>query len=145
MTATVDFIIDKATNVLMVPNAALRFHPLEDSAQSSGGRQRKEGDRMLKGQHGRDTLAMQRKSQFRKHDSDSSGGKRAKVWVLASDTPPQPVFLRAGITDGKMTEIKHSKDLREGMPVITGIKTPTKKRAKSISLLPQPGRFGRRR
>jgi HlyD family secretion protein len=160
MTATIDFIVEKATDVLMIPSAALRFRPAGDS----GMQMRRHG---ADGVHSRPAWgsgppmsplqggaegAMSSKRQW--GDSSRAGGaarpgrmpgdssmvRRGVVWIASPDSLPQLIPVRIGITDGKMTEVHSKADLSEGMMVITGVKTTPKKKTKSVSLLPQPGR-----
>jgi HlyD family secretion protein len=91
MTAYVSFVIDERSNVLLAPNAALRFRPRDPERdgkkQNSGGK--------------------------RARDSKPSG---AKVYVLHSDViAPVPVTL--GITDGRYTEVL-SGELKAGDRVV---------------------------
>ncbi len=148
MTATVDFIVEKTTDALMVPNAALRFHPAGDStaglSRVPGNDKRKMNFKASGAKMRGDSSVTALSPHFRKHDKDSTGGKRAVIWISSSGMQPRPIHVQTGITDGKMTEISSREDLAEGLLVITGVRTTTKKKAKSVSLLPQPGRPGGR-
>ncbi|MBN1578770.1 MAG: efflux RND transporter periplasmic adaptor subunit [Chitinispirillaceae bacterium] len=144
MTATVDFIIEKATDVLMVPSAALRFKPTGDSGGGTGMKKRKTEAATGRGELQRDSMQAKRGSRFEKHDTDGAGGKRGVVWVWSSGIPPRPAFIRTGITDGKMTEVRSCANIAESTLVITGARTTPKKKAKSVSILPQPRRPGGR-
>jgi HlyD family secretion protein len=99
MTATVTFETAKATNVLKVADAALRFRaPAALAAAwnaSAGG-----------------TVAVA---------APASGGATGltRLWVLGADGRPAPLLVRAGISDGLSTEISGD-GLRAGMRVIAG-------------------------
>ncbi|MBN1307633.1 MAG: efflux RND transporter periplasmic adaptor subunit [Chitinispirillaceae bacterium] len=147
MTATVDFIVEKAVDVLMVPNAALRFNPSGDSARRPLMRvaKRERDFRKSGGEMQRDSLKAMRRPRFEKQAADTARGKRGVVWIWVSGIPLRAAYIRTGITDGKMTEVRSGAAIAESTLVITGIKTTPKKKIKSVSLLPQPGRPGRRR
>ncbi|HPF25260.1 MAG TPA: efflux RND transporter periplasmic adaptor subunit [Steroidobacteraceae bacterium] len=94
MTASVSVTIEKAENVLRVPNAALRFQP-PAATPTAGAAAR---------------------------GASAPRGKREverAVWVLR-DKRPVRVPVETGISDGTMTEIK-SGDLQEGDEVVTAI------------------------
>jgi HlyD family secretion protein len=160
MTATVDFIMEKATDVLMAPNAALRFQPTglppriphtlkgKMGQGTQGGRTPQgmaEGGTLM-GMSGRnDSSSMQKNTM----SSDANGSsetrqRRPAVWILSKDNTLRPVLVKTGITDGKFTEISSRESIPEGTQVVTGVATEDKKKKKSVSLLPQQGPRGRR-
>ncbi len=114
MTATAEIVTSARRNVLLVPNAALRFSPEREAAaaarNSKGGvtsvlvPQRGRGGR--RGNRGNREVAIGR-------------GSRQTVYVLAADGTPQPVRVTVGETNGSETEVTGS-GLREGQEVITG-------------------------
>ena len=71
------------------------------------------------------------------------GAKRSKdigqVWYLDQNRKLVMELVRIGMSDGTYTEILKSRNLKEGMKVITG--TETAEAAKKISQNPNPG-FG---
>jgi HlyD family secretion protein len=115
MTATVDIAIEDKKDILIVPNAALRFDPevaakvgkpddtsrtLVQSLSSRGGRRwRGAGPR-------------------KQGDIDAE----PRVWYLENGKPTGMV-LKIGITDGRYTEVTSS-NLKADMPLITGINPP---------------------
>ena len=144
MTTNVRFELDKRTNVLKVPNAALQYQPasvdqvapefraelpeLQKLAQRSSpqeaGEPRSEGS-------GQDSAASQPANGGHKYphagtNSDdppsaaSQGGhkehKGRLLWVQMGEFL-KPIKIRAGMTDGTMTEVE-SPDLKEGLEVI---------------------------
>jgi HlyD family secretion protein len=96
MTATVTFTPAERTNVLRVPNAALRYRPPTRPAASSGAP--KPATPLLPKDH---------RTVYR------LSGKRA-----------QPLDIQIGLTDGSLTEVV-SGDLKEGDAVITELLTDT--------------------
>jgi HlyD family secretion protein len=91
MTATVDFIVESADDVLQVPNAALRFTPAETTdvarGTSSGG---------------------------------AAGGDDVRLWWMNSEGALQPVLVATGITDGQHTEVQGA-TLEAGMQIVIGV------------------------
>ena len=111
MTATADIITTHKGNVLLVPNAALRFKPIaasdSGSAASGGIAGALVPRRPRGGAGGADKSA-----------SVSRGAKQT-VYVKGADGTPTPVSVTTGETNGTMTEITGG-DLKPGMDVITG-------------------------
>jgi len=95
MTATVDFIVEQAQNVLLVPNAALRFKP---SPPPENGVSRLPGA-----------------------TAPTPAGPRptGRVFVLDAQGALQPVRVTTAGSDGQRTIIAAG-DLQEGTPVVTG-------------------------
>lgn len=98
MTANVQFLVSRKTDVLRLPNIALRFKPpweAQDPTRQSkgGGRTGSRGGRSRGGAGGRD-------------------GRSVKVYVLRQDLPV-PIQVRLGITDGSFTEIAEG-EVQEG-------------------------------
>jgi HlyD family secretion protein len=92
MTANVKIMIDQRTDVLKVPNSALRFHPASAApAKSANGN--KGGVRR------------------------GGAAPVQAVWVLDAQNKPQQVKVQTGETDGTFTEITGG-DLKEGDKVI---------------------------
>jgi HlyD family secretion protein len=102
MTANARILTDERDNVLMVPNEALRFRPLnpDGSPVKLEVRAREEGP-----------------------------GIPGRVWVRGPDGRPQPVSLRLGVSDGKATEVLKG-DIRDGMEIILGYEEGTEPKPK---------------
>ena len=113
MTATADIVTSAKNNVLLVPNAALRFKPGADStpaaAAASGG---------IAG-------ALVPRRPGRGGSSGGNGGKAVvrggsqTVYVKDESGQPKMVSITTGLTNGSMTEVIGG-DLEPGMQVITG-------------------------
>jgi HlyD family secretion protein len=102
LTANVKFIVGERHQVLMVPNAALRWRP---EPQQIVRQFRKTARQTGKGEK-----------------SANAGGKatptRHALWI-AEDGQVRPIYVTRGLTDGSLTEVSSPK-LKEGMPVVMG-------------------------
>jgi len=106
MTATADIVTSDRKDVLLVPNAALRFSPAQPGGRpSAGGITNALTPRMGGGSRAR-TVVMGR-------------GAAQTVYVLGDDGKPQALRITTGDSDGSQTEVL-SGDLQSGMKVITG-------------------------
>jgi HlyD family secretion protein len=108
MTATAEIVTTERRNVLLVPNAALRFSPERDAAARDGG--------------GVTSVLVPTRGMRRGNRAEREvgigRGSRQTVHVLGADGTPQPVQVVVGETNGSVTEIVGG-DLRPGMEVIT--------------------------
>jgi HlyD family secretion protein len=111
MTATADIVTTQKSDVLLIPNAALRFKPsvAGDSAGAASG--------------GIAGALVPRRPRGAAGNADKSatigrGGKQT-VYVKGADGKPTPVSVTTGETNGTMTEVTGG-DLKPGMEVITG-------------------------
>jgi|GEM_PF-471904 len=105
MTATIDIITDKKTNILEIPNAVLKFHPTPEMYRQifeSGG-----SFTHARGQGGGGSYTNQPSTVTLLVYNESTG----RI---------QPVRARIGLTDGQMTEIESDR-LKEGMMVVSGV------------------------
>jgi len=105
MTATADIVTSERRNVLLVPNAALRFKPAVGGAQGGG----------IAG-----SLVMRRpRGSGAERTATVARGGQQTGYVKGADGTPQPVQITTGDTDGTMTEVL-SGNLKPGAQVITG-------------------------
>lgn len=111
MTATAEIITRAKPNVLLVPNAALRFRPGAGTPAASSGQGGIAGALVPRGRRG--GAGATEKS------ATMSRGAQQTLYVLGADGQPQPVQVTTGDTDGTVTEITGG-DLKPGMKVITG-------------------------
>lgn len=113
MTATADIVTSERRNVLLVPNAALRFSP-DRQARS--------------GQSGGVTSVLMPPRRMRGNRSDRQveigRGSKQTVYVLGDDGKPRPIRVTVGESNGSQTEVS-SRDLRPGMEVIVGRRSKT--------------------
>ena len=101
MTAYVNIMVAKHDNVMLVPNAALRFKPKEDETQAGKvTRGDGQGQRNGKKKSGLDNSAI------------------GKVYLI-KEGKPTPIKVNVGISDGRVTEIS-SADIKVSDKVIIG-------------------------
>ncbi len=127
MTARVDFLVKAATNVLEVPNAALRYKPSDDvlarfgsppaagvaAKTSTGGTGATNAGPAAGGGSG----ARTRRSENR---ASGNGNGSGTLYTLDAKGKLEVVRVKTGITDGLFTEIEGRK-VTEGMKVIDGV------------------------
>ena len=121
MTATVDFIVAKAENALLVSTGALRFKP--DNGVAGGGEKPEEGTGE-KGENGK-------------------ADHEPRIFTLDAAGKPVKVKVRPGISDGNQTVLAEGEGVKEGMVVVTGAKTEkakTKTNLFSKLAPPRPGK-----
>jgi HlyD family secretion protein len=115
MTATANITATQRTDVLLVPNTALRFTPAAAASPTAA-----------KGVMASLTPRMPGNNTRRSAASGASTALAKQVWVLPKDGVPLAVAVTPGISDGRMTEITGG-DLVAGMLVITDQKTAASK------------------
>lgn len=113
MTATVEFLIGRAPDVLRVANAALRFRPTEEMLAALGELREREGA-----------------AGGRRPGAEGNGGPppsrtgrpadRSLLWTVDEQGRPRPVPVQTGISDGQSTAVS-GPGIEEGMPIIAGI------------------------
>jgi HlyD family secretion protein len=106
MTATADIVTQKLNDVLLIPNAALRFKPSSGAAEGGGITSQivPSRRRFRRGNARQVTLGV---------------GSSQTVYVVDAEGNPKPVQVVVGASDGSRTVIT-SGDLKPGMRVITG-------------------------
>jgi HlyD family secretion protein len=108
MTATANVTVQRVANVMLVPNAALRFSPpVAEKAGQTGGS-------LLSRLFPRPPPAS------RSRDTADAKGKQQRVYVVSRDGQPSPVSVAAGFTDGVMTEVTGG-DITVGTEIVTDI------------------------
>jgi HlyD family secretion protein len=96
MTATVEFIIEEAKEVLRAQRPA-----------GNGGDERPAGSDGREG---------------RRRDRPQGGGSRSMLWTVDDDGKPTAVFATTGLTDGQVTEVS-GPGLEEGMQLVASVAT----------------------
>lgn len=111
MTATATIKAKQLNDALLVPNTALRFTPASTDADSQ----------QSAGKNGIASTLMPRMPRSDKGKTvkfNSSTASSKQVWVLDTKGVAKEVAVKAGISDGQLTEIIGG-DLKVGMQVIT--------------------------
>ena len=104
MTATADIVTADKRNVLLVPNAALRFKPTSGTGASGGG---------IAG-----SLTFRPNRNRPERTATVARGSRQTLYVKGADGSPKPVQVTTGDSDGSQTEVLSG--LQPGAQVITG-------------------------
>jgi HlyD family secretion protein len=112
MTATADITTSSKQNVLLVPNAALRFRPQAAGQGASGGQGGIASALVPRGRRGGAGGRGERSATITR-------GAQQTVYVKGADGQPQPVTVTTGDSNGQLTEVTGGA-LRPGMAVITG-------------------------
>jgi HlyD family secretion protein len=159
LTADVKFEVDERKDVILVPNAALRFRPnpnqieddgdedehdalktLEDSkaseskagdAKSADASKRGEGQKGRGGHRGR-------------HERSAAAENQGKVWRVDPDSAKlRPIEVQIGLSDGAFTEITGG-DIKEDDEIVVGEQQATASTGEVTNPFAPP-RFGGRR
>jgi HlyD family secretion protein len=122
MTATALITVAHKQNVLMVPNAALRFNPTTPALPNGQG-----GPGGPGGGPGRGPVFIgARQNNAGSNTADFTRGARRQVWILDAKGKPQALSVNVGDTDGSMTQVS-GPGVQPGLQVITGQLTTTPK------------------
>lgn len=112
LTANVQFELNRLSNVLMVPNAALKWTPpverispefLASSLDAAGAKGSREEDR---------------RANTKPEKALSDAQKRGRLWVRRGAFF-EPLQVKTGLSDGTMTEVQ-GEGIQEGIDVVTG-------------------------
>ena len=106
MTGTANIIVQKADDVLLVPNAALRFTPPQAEPETTGG-------------GGLVSNLLPRPPSSATKPTETAEDKQPHVWVLR-EGKLEKAMLKTDMTDGVMTEVKEGK-LEPGMAVVVDV------------------------
>ncbi len=106
LTANVQFMLANRQNVLLVPNAALRWIPRPDQIAPQSREQSKARNASSGG------------AAPSKPAAEEGGFSRGRVWVIDGGFV-KPVPVRVGMSDGTFTEIQGEK-MKEGMQIVVG-------------------------
>ena len=117
MTANVEFLVSRKDDALKVPNAALRFRPLEERPQAQAAAP------------AGDTAGQGGGNRPRGGPGQKGGGRprEGTIYVLR-DLKATPVKVRLGITDGTSTEVI-ADQLKEGEQVVVAMSSAGQARA----------------
>lgn len=139
LTANVQFELDRRNNVLMAPNAALRWTPtaeqiapqIRDAGAAQAADAKRPGEAgpqaaPAKQGGGTNPQSVIRKPQSRGPQPGStseSGMSRGTLWVLDGKYV-RPVPVQVGPNDGLMTEVQ-GRELTEGLEIVMGVQAKT--------------------
>jgi HlyD family secretion protein len=124
MTASAEIITARRDNVLLVPNAALRFNPERGSASGGSGAAQQQGflsrlmPRMQRQPRGGNGAGR------RPGGGNNGGSDNSRVWVLENGQP-RPVSFKSGVSNGRHTEVLEG-ELKAGMRIITDYQEASK-------------------
>lgn len=116
MTATVDFIVEERQNALALPNSALK---VQISQETLAAAQQKQGASSSQNANGTQRPAGE--------NPPNGGAKMSRVFYLDEAGKLDIAHFVAGMSDGTVTEILESRELKDGIRVITGVTTTEKK------------------
>jgi HlyD family secretion protein len=115
LTANVQFELNRSSDVLRAPNAALRWKPSPEQVSPEFRETFENSTLGKKGQKGGKGLGSGSAR------SAVGNGSPGVVWLLEGQYV-RPLHVRAGVTDGVMTEVQ-GKGLTENLQVVTGVQT----------------------
>jgi HlyD family secretion protein len=104
MTATAEITITRAADILLVPNAALRFNPKTIDRSKSGGTVLSK------------LMPRMPRRPGKQREGAGPAGTAQKVWTLV-DTQPVAVPVTTGLTDGSFTQIVEG-EVKSGMELV---------------------------
>jgi len=117
LTANVDFELKHLTNVLLVPNAALRWMPsAEQVAPGFREASEKRVTRKQKSEGGQIASA--------RTPVPDDGGNRRVLWALEGQYV-RPIRVKVGQSDGTLTEVE-GEGLEQDQKVVTGVETQSR-------------------
>jgi HlyD family secretion protein len=108
LTANVKFIIGESKDVLLVPNAALRWEPQANQVVKEYRDQGPKKKRLS------ESAALERPEA----NNEKGKPRRGVIWVPEGNLV-RPVNVQLGLTDGTMTEVQGA-DLKEELPIVVG-------------------------
>ena len=135
MTATVEFLTGSASDVLLVPNSALRFRPTDEmraEIRERSPRSEVAGNAGPGSGNGAMGSVRRGESGSARAPDTAAGGNGANrarrapppmLWYLDASGKLAIARVQAGLTDGQQTEVE-GPALKEGMQVIVGVNTP---------------------
>ena len=108
LTANVQFEVARRTNVLVVPNAALRWTP----------RPERVAPEFRQGEVASETAGTVRNEPPARSVAERGHARTGTLWMRAREYL-RPIRVRTGLNDGTMTEVQGD-DLKEGLEVVVG-------------------------
>jgi len=103
LTANVEFELNRSNNVLLVPNAALRWVPKPGEVASEF----------------QTAFLKEASKESNQPSSEPHNRNRAGIVWIQQGNYVRPINVRAGLSDGTMTEVSGD-EIKEGLQIITG-------------------------
>ena len=122
MTATVSIIVAQAENVLLIPNAALRYSPQFSEKEL----EQLVEDRQKTNPNSGNLSPDKRKTQ----SQDQKGEDRQNIWILDETSTLKSILVKTGVTDNSYSELLEGM-LEEGQTIVTGEDTALTKTSSS--------------
>jgi HlyD family secretion protein len=121
MTASLSFQVNERTDVIKVPNAALRFYPAATQVRPQDapileGKEEKKSDEDSNEGVSLQSLSISERARLRKERA------RHHVWVTDGDLL-RAIEVKTGLTDGQFTEVT-SGDVKNGDVLVIGVQPP---------------------
>jgi HlyD family secretion protein len=138
LTANVKFEVDERKDVLLVPNAALRYKPGPELIE---GGDSKTGD-PKDSEASADGAPGHRSGRHDKHGTENA--EKGRLWQVGESGKLKPLEVQVGLSDGVVTEITGG-EVQEGDDVVTGEARPGAVSATGDVNPFGPPRFGGRR
>lgn len=125
MTANVEFLVSHKSDVLRIPNVAIRFRPPgeKQDAQQIARPAGRSGAGARGGRRGGEERSRRTSS------GDGKDGRSVRIYIL-KDREAAPIQLRLGITDGSFTEVLEG-EIEEGNQVVVGLSDSAKNNSPS--------------
>lgn len=139
MTAMVDFITERADSVLVIPARALRFQPDAEMLAEFRENMQKRLAALPDSIRNKMELNRVRREGQRSLGNGNTSQNRTlnRVWYLDDDGNLMMMRVTPGISDGKYTEIKNGRGLKEGMKIIIGLADATTGKTSNTSGMPR--------
>ncbi len=142
MTTSVDFVVNKKSDIFIVPATALSIQPTADMYAAFRSSRPKPSEEKQKTDTTKNLKSKDRGS-IGKNPSEKIPKDIKLLWLINKSGQVTAIPVKAGISDGKHTEVTSREALTEGMQVIIGIdsgSTTTTKRTSTMGFGP-PGRM----
>jgi HlyD family secretion protein len=124
LTANVEFELSRRPNVLMVPNAALRWTPASEQIAPefrNGGTTPGAGATSAAGANPKSEIRNPKTKGPRAGSASDSGMTQATLWALEGKYV-RPIPVQAGPSDGSLTEVQGA-GLTEGQEIVLGVQS----------------------
>lgn len=119
MTATLDFYISEAVDVIKIPASALNFRPSAEAMQSFFEKRMAAREKDVDSTRGRARFNFQGKRDSGQNNGVSTrNNNRKQIWYFYENGELEMMPVQVGIDDGKFYELVRGRNIVEGMKVI---------------------------